>query len=150
MAAIKSVQISNVWEKVNFDRPRNRIVLAEEEGDIRQALNCYSPGDMNEMHYHVGSGQSFLVLKGPVTMRHRHKDQPKEENQEVTLNEGDCILIPADVYYQMLCSSDDTAVLYQVKQADDSEIAVEGKGVQKSSEYFTAKRQSVQVAGDVK
>ena len=50
----------------------------------------------------------------------------------------------------MLCASDDTAVLYQVKQADDSEIAVEGKGIQKSSEYFTAKRQAVQVAGDVK
>ena len=150
MTTTKSVQISNVWEKASFDRPRKRIVLAEEAGDIRQALNCYSPGDMNEMHYHVGTGQSFLVLKGPVTMRHRHKDQPKEQTQEVTLREGDCILIPADVYYQMQCLGPDTAVLYQVKQADDSEISVEGKGIQKSSEYFTAARQAVHVAGDVK
>jgi mannose-6-phosphate isomerase-like protein (cupin superfamily) len=133
----KTVQIAHVWDKAAFDKPRNMVRLAEQEGDIRLALNCYSPGDKNEMHYHVGTGQSFLVLKGPVTMRSRYKDEPKSADREYTLNEGDCILIPADVYYQMENPGPHQAILYQVKQMDAGEISVEGKGTMKASEYFT-------------
>ena len=74
VTATNTVQIAHVWDKAAFTKPRNMVRLAEQEGDIRLALNCYSPGDKNEMHYHVGTGQSFLVLKGPVTLRSRHKD----------------------------------------------------------------------------
>ena len=36
--------ISNVWEKVNFDFPRKRVLLAEQPDDILRALGCYQPG----------------------------------------------------------------------------------------------------------
>ena len=135
----KTVKIANVWEKANFDKPRQRVLLAEEPNDILIALNCYSPGNMNEMHFHIGTGQTFLVLKGPVVLHHRHKDLPEDRTQEVTLNEGDCILIPADVYYQMHNPGPHQAVLYQVKQPADR-ISVQGKGEMVAGQYFTPER----------
>ena len=136
MVATKTVQISNVWERANWDKPRNRVLLAEEPDDLLIALNCYSPGNKNALHFHVGTGQSFLVLKGPVILRHRHKDLPEEQTQEATLNDGDCILIPADVYYHMENPGPHQVLLYQVKQPGDV-ISVQGKGIMNVREYFT-------------
>ena len=146
-APSKEVTIKNVWENVDFSKPRNRVLLAEEPKDLLIALNCYSPGGRNEMHFHVGSGQSFLVLKGPAVIRHRHKDQPPEETKEATLNEGDSILIPANVYYQIHNPGPHQVVLYQVKQPGEL-ISIEGKGVQNNSTYFTEEReQQTDLAG---
>lgn len=141
MVTTTTVQIANVWQRANFDKPRNRVLLAEAPDDILIALNCYSPGDMNEMHYHVGTGQTFLVLKGPVILRYRHKEQPKDQTTEVTLQEGDCILIPADVYYQMHNPGPHQVILYQAKQPSD-QIVVQGKGTLASSQYFTPERRA--------
>ena len=139
MVTTKTVTISNVWDKASFEKPRNRIVMAEEPDDLLIALNCYSPGEQNEMHFHVGTGQSFLVLKGPVLLRHRSKELPEEQTEEVTLKEGDCILIPADVYYSMRNPGPHQVILYQAKQPGDI-ISVQGKGVMNVREYFTPER----------
>ena len=45
MVTTKTVTISNVWDKASFEKPRNRIVMAEEPDDLLIALNCYSPGE---------------------------------------------------------------------------------------------------------
>ena len=128
-------------DKVKFDKPRQMILLAEQPDDIRVALNCYQPGANNELHYHVGTGQTFLVLKGTAEVKHRHKDLPPEENVVSILKEGDCVLIPANVYYQLHNPGPDhQVVLYQVKQPGDM-IAVEGKGVMNNKDYFTQKRE---------
>ncbi len=139
-APSKDVTIANVWENVSFTKARQRIGLAEEPKDIGIAINCYAPGARNEMHFHVGTGQSFLVLKGPAVVRHRHKDLPPEETVESTLQEGDCVLIPANVYYQLYNPGPGQVVLYQVKQPGDI-ISVEGKGVMNNKDYFTQKRE---------
>ena len=139
-APSKDVTIKNVWENTDFSKPRNRVLLAEEPKDILIAINCYSPGARNEMHFHVGTGQSFLVLKGPVVVRHRHKDLPPEETKETTLKEGDSILIPANVYYQLYNPGPGEVVLYQVKQPGEL-VSVEGKGILKPGSYYTEDRE---------
>lgn len=140
-APSKEVTINNVWDKVEFTRARQRIALAHEPKDIEIAINCYAPGARNEMHFHVGTGQTFLVLKGTAEIRHRHKDLPAEETKTDTLVEGGSILIPANVYYQLHNPGPDQLVLYQVKQPGEL-ISVEGKGVVKPGDYFTKDREA--------
>lgn len=140
---IKDVSINNVFEKAEFTRARKRIPLAEEPNDILIALNCYAPGSRNEMHYHVGTGQTFLVLKGQAEVKHRHKDLPPEENVVSTLKEGDSILIPANVYYQLHNPGPDQLVLYQVKQPGEL-VSVEGKGVLNPKDYYSKAREEQQ------
>jgi len=123
----KDVTISNVWENTDFTRARKRVLLAEEPKDLLIAINCYAPGARNEMHFHVGTGQSFLVLKGTAEVKHRHKDLRPEENIVSTLHEGDCVLIPANVYYQLHNPGPEQLVLYQAKQPGEL-VSVEGKG----------------------
>ena len=139
-APSKDVTISNVWENTNFTRARNRVLLAEEPKDLLIAINCYALGARNEMHFHVGTGQSFLVLKGTAEVKHRHKDQPPEENVVSTLHEGDCVLIPANVYYQLHNPGPDQLVLYQAKQPGEL-VSVEGKGILNPSAYYTEARE---------
>ena len=139
-ATIKDVTINNVFEKAEFTRARKRIPLAEEPNDILIAINCYAPGGRNEMHYHVGTGQTFLVLKGTAEVKHRHKDLPPEQNVVSTLHEGDCVLIPANVYYQLHNPGPDQLVLYQVKQPGEL-VSVEGKGILRPGDYYTKARE---------
>jgi mannose-6-phosphate isomerase-like protein (cupin superfamily) len=138
-----TVTINNVWKKVNFDRPRQMVLLAEQPDDIRVALNCYRPGAQNELHYHVGTGQTFLVLKGPCIIRYKPKAAPEHEPPaETTLQEGDSILIPPEVYYQMYNPGPGDVVLYQAKQPGKEEIVVHGKGRLSNRAYFTPERET--------
>lgn len=139
-APSKDVTISNVWAHTDFTRSRKRVLLAEEPKDLLIAINCYAPGARNEMHFHVGTGQSFLVLKGTAEIKHRHKDLPPEENVVSTLHEGDCVLIPANVYYQLHNPGPDQLVLYQAKQPGEL-VSVEGKGIMKPGAYYTKARE---------
>ena len=137
----KDVTISNVWANTDFTRARKRVLLAEEPKDLLIAINCYAPGSRNEMHFHVGTGQSFLVLKGTAEVKHRHKDLPPEKNVVSTLHEGDCVLIPANVYYQLHNPGPDQLVLYQAKQPGEL-VSVEGKGILNPGDYYTTKREA--------
>ena len=139
-APSKDVTIANVFEKAEFTRARKRIPIAEEPKDIMIAINCYAPGSRNEMHFHVGTGQTFLVLKGTAEVKHRHKDLPKDKDVVSTLHEGDCVLIPANVYYQLHNPGPDQLILYQVKQPGEL-VSVEGKGIINPREYYTAARE---------
>ena len=149
----KDVTISNVWANTDFTRARKRVLLAEEPKDLLIAINCYAPGSRNEMHFHVGTGQSFLVLKGTAEVKHRHKDLHyshhshllncllPEKNVVSTLHEGDCVLIPANVYYQIDNPGPDQLVLYQAKQPGEL-VSVEGKGILNPGDYYTTKREA--------
>ena len=137
---IKDVTINNVYEKAEYTRARKRILLAEEENDILIAINCYAPGGRNEMHYHVGTGQTFLVLKGQAEVTHRHKDLPKSDDVVSALKEGDSVLIPANVYYQLHNPGPEQLLLYQVKQPGEL-VSVEGKGIMNPGDYYSKKRE---------
>lgn len=139
-APSKDVTVNNIFEKAEYTRARKRIPLAEEPNDIMIAINCYAPGARNEMHYHVGTGQTFLVVKGRAEVTHRHKDLPKEQDVVSELKEGDSILIPANVYYQLHNPGPDQLMLYQVKQPGEL-VHVEGKGVLRPGDYYSKGRQ---------
>lgn len=146
-APSKGAITANVWEYAKTDtRARNRALIHEEPKDILIAINTYAPGARNEMHFHVGTGQTFLVLKGTAEIRHRHKDLPKEETVTSTMDEGNCIVIPANVYYQLHNPGTEPLVLYQVKQPGEL-VSVEGKGILNPADYYTKAREE---KGDLK
>jgi mannose-6-phosphate isomerase-like protein (cupin superfamily) len=103
------------------------------------ALNLYSPGARNEFHYHKGSSQSFLCVKGKLTVR--TKDSEDAEPVTHHLTEGMCVLVPGNQYYQLHNESDQPALLYQVKKPGD-QIVVAGRGQLNNRDYFTNQRQS--------
>lgn len=139
-APSKDVTVNNIFEKQEYTRARKRIPLAEEPNDIMIAINCYAPGSRNEMHFHVGTGQTFLVVKGQAEVTHRHKDLPKSDDVVSTLVEGDSILIPANVYYQLHNPGPDQLMLYQVKQPGEL-VSVEGKGILRPGDYYSKGRE---------
>ncbi len=132
------VKISDNVDLDNLDRPRKRILLSKEK-DLLIALNAYAPGANNEFHYHAGSSQSFLVLKGELTVRTMEKeDGPVTES---VLGEGDCVLVANGEYYQLYNHTDAPALMYQVKHPGDR-IVVLGKGALNNRDYFTPDRQA--------
>lgn len=133
--------ISRIWDAVdinNPDRPRQRKLLSKEQ-DLLIALNVYTPGARNEFHYHKGTSQSFLCVKGKLTVRTKDSEDGPEEVHYLT--EGDCVLIPGNQYYQLNNESDQPALLYQVKKPGD-QIVVAGKGQISNKDYFTKDRQA--------
>ena len=129
----------SVWDSVDTTRPRRRVLLAKEP-DLMVALNCYQPGAQNELHYHEGTSQTFLVLQGTCTVRTLRGETLSEH----TLKSGDCILIPGGEYYQMHNQSEEPVVLYQVKKPA-GRIVVHGKGKVNNKDYFTKERQAKKV-----
>ncbi len=132
-------QISRVFDALEGEpgRPRERKLLSAQE-DLIIACNVYQPGARNEFHYHKGTSQSFLVMKGNLTLR--TKDEEDGEATEYKLAEGDCALIPGNQYYQLHNETDGVCLLYQVKKPGD-QIVVAGKGQISNNDYFTKKRE---------
>ena len=114
------VSINNIWQTIDDHQgqpnPRNFMRVAQ-ESDLMLALNYYRPGYKNEFHHHFGTSQSFLVMKGELTLRTMNgTDQPAKED---TLGEGDCALIATGEDYQLENATDEPLVLYQAKQPTD-------------------------------
>ncbi len=133
--------VTKIWDKIDLDnpeKPRERKLLFK-EADLMIALNHYAPGARNEFHYHKGSSQSFLCVKGKLTVR--TKDSEDAEPAVHHLTEGMCVLIPGNQYYQLHNESETPALLYQVKRPGD-QIVVAGKGQLTNSDYFTQDRQA--------
>jgi len=133
-------QISRVFDALEDgspDRPRQRKLLSAQE-DLIIACNVYQPGARNEFHYHKGTSQSFLVMKGTLTLR--TKSDENAEPEEHHLSEGECALIPGNQYYQLHNETDGVCLLYQVKKPGD-QIVIAGKGQMSNKDYFTDSRQ---------
>ncbi len=133
--------VTKIFDAVDLqkpDRPRQRTLLSKAD-DLLIALNLYSPGARNEFHYHKGSSQSFLCVKGKLTVR--TKDSEDAEPTVHHLTEGMCVLVPGNQYYQLHNESDQPALLYQVKKPGD-QIVVAGKGQISNRDYFTKERQT--------
>ncbi len=133
--------VTRIFDKIDIDhpeKPRERKLLFK-ESDLMIALNHYAPGARNEFHYHKGSSQSFLCVKGKLTVR--TKDSEDAEPATHYLTEGMCVLIPGNQFYQLHNESELPALLYQVKRPGD-QIVVAGKGQLTNSDYFTEDRQA--------
>jgi mannose-6-phosphate isomerase-like protein (cupin superfamily) len=131
-------KIYDMLDLNNPEKPRQRKLLSKVD-DLMIALNHYAPGARNEFHYHKGSSQSFLCVKGKLTVR--TKDSEDAEPVTHQLTEGMCVLIPGNQYYQLHNESNEPALLYQVKKPGD-QIVVAGRGQLNNRDYFTKDRQA--------
>lgn len=134
-------EVTKIYDKIdldNPDKPRSRKLLSKSD-DLMIALNHYAPGARNEFHYHKGSSQSFLCVKGKLTVRTKENEEADPVTHHLT--EGMCVLIPGNQYYQLHNESDQPALLYQVKKPGD-QIVVAGKGQLSNRDYFTKERQA--------
>jgi mannose-6-phosphate isomerase-like protein (cupin superfamily) len=133
--------VSKIYDAIDLkegpERPRQRKLLSKEE-DLLIALNHYAPGARNEFHYHKGTSQSFLCVKGKLTVRTKDTEDAEPEIHHLT--EGMCVLVPGGQYYQLHNESDQPALLYQVKKPGD-QIVVAGRGQLSNRDYFTRDRQ---------
>lgn len=136
-----AAHVTKIFDKVdlaNKERPRERVLLSK-ESDLMIALNVYQPGSRNEFHYHKGTSQSFLCVKGTLTIRTKESEDAEPVAHKLT--EGMCVLVPANQYYQLDNEGDEPVMLYQVKKPGD-EIVVAGKGKLNNADYFTKARQT--------
>ena len=75
--------------------------------DSRVVINCYAPGQADEMHCHPGSEHTFLVWRGKLHVR------GIEPGEELTLGPGDFVQIKAGYYYQLHNPGPEPAVYCQ-------------------------------------
>ncbi len=128
--------VKNVWNALDAHRqsPDARPFLrVGQEADLMLALNYYEPGYKGPFHHHWGTSQSYLVLRGELTLRTR--PDAIETAEEHRLGEGDCALIATGEYYQLANESDAPMVLDQAKQPTD-QLQLLGQEPVNAKEYF--------------
>lgn len=111
------MQVTNVWETVdkNKDDAKARgFMMVGMEDDLMLVLNFHEPGYKIEFHRHCDTTQSYLVLKGAITVRTRLSvDSPVQERR---LAAGDCVMIHQDEFYELENETSDPVILYQAKR----------------------------------
>ena len=100
---------SDGWLVSNLDehvKDRGTVLLSRFK-DSGVVINCYQPGQADEMHAHPKSEHTFLVWKGQLHIR------GVEDGEELTLNPGDFVQIKAGYYYQLHNPGPEPAVYCQ-------------------------------------
>ena len=104
---------SDGWLVFNIDEhadPANRsgrLALQSKLKDSRMVVNCYEPGESDEMHCHPGSEHTYLVWKGELHVT------GVGEGEELTLGPGDFVQIKGGYYYKLHNPGTETAVYCQ-------------------------------------
>jgi mannose-6-phosphate isomerase-like protein (cupin superfamily) len=129
-------KVNNVWRAIDDHRKAGKsgaFVRVAQESDLMIALNYYQPGYKNQFHHHNGTSQSFLVLKGELTLRTRPGvDAPIAEHK---VKEGECAVMAMGEYYQLENETQEPLVLYQAKQPTDL-VQIHGKDPVNAREHF--------------
>lgn len=126
-------KVCNVWQAIEAAAGLSgSYIPIGREKDLLLALNRYEPGSKNEFHHHVGTSQSFLVLKGELTIRTKDGENPIEVHQ---LKDGDCVLVKNGEYYQLENESSEPLFLYQAKQPTDM-LQILGREPVQAREHF--------------
>jgi len=129
-------KINSIWHALEEYQKKGKsgaYVPIARESDLLIALNNYKPGYKNEFHHHNGTSQSFLVLKGELTLRTRlGVDQPVTEYK---VKEGECAVMAMGEYYQLENATTEPLVLYQAKQPTDL-VQLHGKEPVNAREHF--------------
>jgi mannose-6-phosphate isomerase-like protein (cupin superfamily) len=129
-------KVNNVWRAIEEHQKKGKsgaYVPVARESDLLIALNNYKPGYKNEFHHHNGTSQSFLVLKGELTLRTR--PGVNEPVTEYKVKEGECAMMSVGEYYQLENATSEPLVLYQAKQPTDL-VQIHGKDPVNAREHF--------------
>ena len=124
--------VSNIWARIE-ETGRKPFARVAQERDLMIALNYYEPGYKNQFHHHWGTSQSFLVMKGELTLRTRKDANAPVEVHKV--KEGECCVMAQGEYYQLENEGSGPLVLYQAKQPTDK-LQILGKEPVNAREYF--------------
>ena len=99
--------VSNLDENADDPGRETSFVMLSKLKDSRVVMNCYEPGQADEMHAHPGSEHTFLVWRGKLHLR------GVEDGEELTLGPGDFVQIKAGYYYQLHNPGPEPAVYCQ-------------------------------------
>ena len=99
--------VSNLDESADDPDRETSFVMLSKLKDSRVVINCYEPGQADEMHCHPGSEHTFLVWRGKLHVR------GIEPGEELTLGPGDFVQIKAGYYYQLHNPGPEPAVYCQ-------------------------------------
>ena len=126
---------SDGWMVSNLDehvKDRGTVLLSRFK-DSGVVINCYQPGQADEMHAHPKSEHTFLVWKGQLHIR------GVEDGEELTLNPGDFVQIKAGYYYQLHNPGPEPAVYCQFG-------TVPAKPPKRNMVFFSESRRGKQAA----
>ena len=124
---------SNIDENADSPDRSSSFVLLSKLKHSRVVINCYEPGQADEMHCHPGSEHTFLVWRGQLHVR------GVEEGEELTLGPGDFVQIKAGYYYQLHNPGPEMAVYCQFG-------TVPAKPPKKTMVFFSESRRGKQAA----
>ena len=99
--------VFNIDEHADAADRSGKLALQSKLKDSRMVVNCYEPGESDEMHCHPGSEHTYLVWKGTLHVT------GVEAGEELTLGPGDFVQIKGGYYYQLHNPGTETAVYCQ-------------------------------------
>ena len=125
--------VSNIDENADDPGRTTSFVMLSKLKDSRVVINCYEPGQSDEMHCHPGSEHTFLVWRGKLHVK------GIEPGEELTLGPGDFVQIKAGYYYQLHNPGPEPAVYCQFG-------TVPAKPPKKTMVFFNESRRGKQAA----
>ena len=127
--------VSNIDENADDPDRSTSFVMLSKLKDSRVVINCYEPGQSDEMHCHPGSEHTFLVWRGKLHLK------GIEPGGELTLGPGDVVQIKAGYYYQLHNPGPEPAVYCQFG-------TVPAKPPKKTMVFFNESRRGKQAAAE--
>ena len=103
----KGWQVASIDDNARLDRSAHVPLTQYDESAV--ILNCYAPGQHDEMHCHPKEEHVFLVWKGKLHLT------GVEDGEDVTLGEGQFVHIDANYYYRLHNPGPDPAVYCQFR-----------------------------------
>jgi quercetin dioxygenase-like cupin family protein len=104
---------SKGWQVSNIERwgetEQSAFVPLTEHDESAVILNCYQPGQHDEMHAHPKEEHVFVVWKGKLHLT------GVEDGEDVTLGPGEFVHIDAGYYYRLHNPGPDPAVYCQFR-----------------------------------
>ncbi|HEY3116308.1 MAG TPA: cupin domain-containing protein [Chloroflexota bacterium] len=103
----KGWQVASLDDNAIIDRSAFVPLTAMDESAV--ILNCYQPGQADEMHCHPKEEHTFLVWKGKLHLT------GVEDGEELTLVPGQFVTIDANYYYRLHNPGPEPAVYCQFR-----------------------------------
>ena len=88
----EGLQVSSIDDNMVLGRAHVPLTQINESAVI---LNCYEPGQSDEMHAHPGEDHVFVVYRGKLHLT------GVEEGEDLTLGPGEFVHIKAGYYYRL-------------------------------------------------
>jgi quercetin dioxygenase-like cupin family protein len=103
----KGWQVASIAENAVLERSAYVPLTQQDESAV--ILNCYQPGQADEMHAHPGEEHTFLVWQGKLHLT------GVEDGEDVVLGPGQFVHIDANYYYRLHNPGPEPAIYCQFR-----------------------------------